>query len=153
MVSNHVPSSDLQVLPDSGLSDSEEDGPDGTPWAVSDRYRLSSYGLKVLPNSRLSNVRRNRLHNISSCIHRYITMAQIEHLYGDTLQNPSVAVDALCPESASNADNMELWVYNLLKRIHGEVRLINLELQMLILKIWFPAQYYPHSLETYKRLI
>lgn len=126
-ISNHVPSSDLQVFPDSTHSDESE----GDDLSDSKEDDLSPDDLQGLPNSSLgSNLRENRLHDISSCIQRYITMAQIEHLYGDISRNPGVAVDALRPESASNADNIELWVYNLLKRIHGEVRWINLELQI-----------------------
>ncbi|KAF5324402.1 hypothetical protein D9619_011267 [Psilocybe cf. subviscida] len=67
------------------------------------------------------------LHNL-----RYITMAQIEQLHGDTAEDGDVVVDALRPE-ASDADETTEWVKNLLWHIRGK--------------------YYPHNLEKYKRLI
>jgi hypothetical protein len=53
-------------------------------------------------------------------------MAQIELCCGDIAKAPGM-VDALRPESASDAEEIALWVQNLLQRIHSEVRYIDLQ--------------------------
>jgi hypothetical protein len=53
---------------------------------------------------------------------KYLMMAQIELLHGDIAQDPNVVVDALRPESASDTEEIALWVQNLLQGIHSEVR-------------------------------
>lgn len=51
-----------------------------------------------------------------------MTMAQIERLNGDIMQNPHIVLDVLRPKSAVDAHETAFWVQNLLRRIYGEVR-------------------------------
>ncbi|KAF5324153.1 hypothetical protein D9619_011301 [Psilocybe cf. subviscida] len=109
-------------------------------WAVSNC--VLSFNVKTLPNGRqirymslgLSDLREDDLHgDIVPLSDRYMVMAQIEHLHGDTAQDLDIVADTLLSMSAFDAYETSVWVEKLLGRIHGE--------------------YYPHRLETYKRLI
>lgn len=62
-------------------------------------------------------------------------MARIEQLHGDTTPDPKIVVDALRPESASDADEIAMWLQNVLQLIHGEVRQIGLELRIQFLTL------------------
>lgn len=66
---------------------------------------------------------------------KYITMARIERLNGDMAQESDIVVDTLRPGSASDSEEIALWVQNLLQRIHGEVRQIDIALGLLILDL------------------
>lgn len=58
--------------------------------------------------------------------YRYMTMAQIDQLYGDIDQKPKIMANTLHPASAFDAQETALWVQNLLWRIYDEVRQIDL---------------------------
>ncbi|KAF5324389.1 hypothetical protein D9619_011373 [Psilocybe cf. subviscida] len=89
--------------------------------------------LQNLPHGGVSDLKNNGRHDMLPYTQRYITMAQVERLHGNTIQDPDIVIDALRPESASDADEIALWLRNVLQLIHGE--------------------YYPQHLGTYKRLI
>ncbi|KAF5324243.1 hypothetical protein D9619_011258 [Psilocybe cf. subviscida] len=86
------------------------------PHSLSDRSQIDD---TFSPSS--SDFRETELHDLP-CSQRYIAMAQIERLHGDTTQNPSIVVDSLRPESVSAAHEIALWVQYLLQGIHKEVR-------------------------------
>lgn len=79
-------------------------------------------------------------------------MARIEHLHGDTTHDPSIVVDTLRPESASDAHEIASWVQHILQAIHKQVCWIDLELCTQN-NSPFSLQYHPHSPETYKQLV
>lgn len=93
--------------------------------------------LQNLPHGGVSDLKNNGRHDMLPYTQRYITMAQVERLHGNTIQDPDIVIDALRPESASDADEIALWLRNVLQLIHGEVRRIGLVLRRPIFKASF----------------
>ena len=90
-------------------------------WAVSNNVPLS--GLQQSSNNghptfKLEDIPYGRM---------YITMVQIDSLYGDIWENFDLVDDVLSPQSASDAKEAALWIQSLLQSIYTKVHSNNLE--------------------------
>lgn len=86
-----------------------------TIWAVTNTIPL--YAPQHCPNGdfagfNLADVPYGRM---------YFTMAQIQSLSGDIWQNFDIVNDVLCPQSASDTEEVVLWIRDLLQSIYAEV--------------------------------